>query len=322
MKKALRPLIAALVFGAIVLAGFSFFGDAGQILAELQGIHPGWVAAALGLAVSNYLLRMTKWNYFLRLLGQRVPRGRSAAVFFAGLSMSMTPGKLGELLKALLLKDLSGVPVAITAPVVLGERLTDLLSLVVMITGGVWVLGYGRNILFLATAMCGMVVLGVLYPPFTRGVLWVAARTPGVRKMAGPLGEAFGNMAALLAVGPMVWATLLSAAAWSLECVAFWLILRGLGVVDAPLLQATFVYALGTVAGAVSMLPGGLVATEGSMVFLLTEVLGMTTLPVAVAATLLVRLCTLWFATFLGAGVLLGHPGTRAALVRVELARD
>ncbi len=319
MKKALRPLLLALVFGAIVLAGFTIFTDASAIIEVLQRIHPGWIAAALGLAFSNYLLRMLKWNFFLRLLGQDVPRGRSAAVFFAGLSMSMTPGKLGELLKALLLKDLSGVPVATTAPVVLGERLTDLLSLVVMITGGVWILGYGWDVLLLATAMCGCVVLGVLYPPFTRLVLWVAARTPGVKKMAGPLREAFENMAALLAFGPMAWATVLSAAAWFLECVAFWLILRGLGVADAPLLQATFVYALGTVAGAVSMLPGGLVATEASMVLLLTEVLDLTTMPVAVAATLLVRLCTLWFATFLGAGVLLGHSGTRGALVRVDL---
>ncbi len=311
--------MAAMVFGAIVVAGFAFFGDAGDLLAVLGRIHPCWIAAALGLALSNYLLRMTKWNFFLRLLGQEVPRGRSAAVFFAGLSMSMTPGKLGELLKALLLKDLQGIPVAATAPVVLGERLTDLLSLVIMITGGVWVLGYGWDVLLLATAMCGMVVLAVLYPPFTRAALWVAARVPGVRKMAEPLREALENMAALLAFGPMAWATILSAAAWFLECIAFWLILGGLGVTDAPLLQATFVYALGTVAGAVSMLPGGLVATEGSMVLLLTEVLGMTTLPVAVAATLLVRLCTLWFATFLGVGVLLGHPGTRGALVRVEL---
>ena len=321
MKKALRPLLVALVLGAIVVAGFAFFADADQILVELGRLHPGWIFAALGLAFSNYLLRMAKWNYFLRLLGQDVPRGRSGAVFFAGLSMSMTPGKLGELLKALLLKELQGVPVATTAPVVLGERLTDLLSLVLMITGGVWILGYGWDVLLLATAMCGVVVLAVLYPRFTRVILWVAERLPGVKKMAGPLREAFENMAALLAFGPMVWATLLSAAAWFLECLAFWLILRGLGIDTAPLLAATFVYALGTVAGAVSMLPGGLVATEASMVLLLTEVLDLTTMPVAVAATLLVRLCTLWFATFLGAAVLLGHPGTRAALVKADLKK-
>ena len=321
MKKALRPLVAALVFGAIVVAGFAFFTDAEKIVAELRHIHPGWIAATLGLALSNYLLRMAKWNYFLRVLGQDVPRGRSAAVFFAGLSMSMTPGKLGELLKALLLKDLQGVPVATTAPVVLGERLTDLLSLVVMITGGVWWLGYGWDVLILATSLCGLVVLAVLHPPFTRGVLWIAARVPGIRKMTEPLRAAFENMAALLAFGPMLWATILSVAAWFLECVAFWLILGGLGVSDAPLLQVVFVYALGTVAGALSMLPGGLVATEGSMIFLLTKVLGMTTMPVAVAATLLVRLCTLWFATFLGVAVLLGHRGTRGALVRVEMGK-
>jgi len=321
VSRALRSLAAALVLGAIVVAGFAFFADAGRIFSELQRIHPGWIMAALGLAFSNYLLRMAKWSFLLGVLGERVPWGRSAAVFFAGLSMSMTPGKLGELLKALLLKDLHGTPVASTAPVVLGERLTDLLSLVIMITGGVWWLGYGWDVLLAATLMCALVVLAVLYPPLASAVLWVAGRIPGMRKMAGPLREAFENTAALLAVGPMVWATVLSVVAWSLECVAFWLILGGLGVPDAPLLQATFVYALGTVAGAVSMLPGGLVATEGSMVLLLTEVLGMTTMPVAVTATLLVRLCTLWFATFLGAGVLLGHPGIRGAQVRVELVK-
>ncbi|MBM4371795.1 MAG: flippase-like domain-containing protein, partial [Deltaproteobacteria bacterium] len=174
--KALRPLLAALVLGALVLAGFAFLADADQILDAARRLHPGWIASALGLATGNYILRMAKWSYFLRVLGQDVPPSRSGPVFFAGLSMSMTPGKLGELLKALLLRELHGTPVAATAPVVLGERLTDLLSLVLMITGGVWALGYGLDILLAATAMCGVVILGTLHPPTTRLLLRVAAR--------------------------------------------------------------------------------------------------------------------------------------------------
>ena len=50
------------------------------------------------------------------------------------------------------------------------------------------------------------------------------------------------------------------------------------------------------------MLPGGLIATEGSMIALLERTMGIApTGEVATAATLLVRFATLWFGVALGA---------------------
>jgi uncharacterized protein (TIRG00374 family) len=94
----------------------------------------------------------------------------------------------------------------------------------------------------------------------------------------------------------------LSVVAWFFECVALGLILEGLGVV-LPLRAATFVYAFASLAGAVSMLPGGLGVAEGSLTALLAG-LG-TPLPAAAAATLLVRVATLWFAIAVGVATLL-----------------
>ena len=107
---------------------------------------------------------------------------------------------------------------------------------------------------------------------------------------------------ALLAPSALIVALGLSVVSWFFECVALGLILEGLGVV-LPLRAATFVYAFASLAGAVSMLPGGLGAAEGSLTALLAG-LG-TPLPEAAAATLLVRCATLWLAVALGVVTLL-----------------
>jgi uncharacterized protein (TIRG00374 family) len=102
---------------------------------------------------------------------------------------------------------------------------------------------------------------------------------------------------ALLAPRALAVALALSIVAWFLECLAFALILDGLAV-PLPLRSATFVYAFASLAGAISMLPGGLGVAEGSLTALLAG-LG-TPLPEAAAGTLLVRAATLWLAVALG----------------------
>ena len=59
-------------------------------------------------------------------------RGRSLVIYLAGLSMSITPGKVGEVLRSTLLKASDDVPFTRTAPIVVADRLTDLGALVVL----------------------------------------------------------------------------------------------------------------------------------------------------------------------------------------------
>jgi uncharacterized protein (TIRG00374 family) len=94
--------------------------------------------------------------------------------------------------------------------------------------------------------------------------------------------------------------------AWFAECLAFFIVILGLGIpASGPLLlQATFIYAIASLLGAISFLPGGLGATEGTMAILLTELSGLEKDP-AIAATLLARFATLWFAVLLGIVALL-----------------
>ena len=119
----LLGLLAVVVFAALLA-----YGDVRQIGALLARFPPGWFAAAAGLAVLNYALRYIRWAMYLRALNIRVPHSVCLLVFLAGLALSITPGKVGELLKSVWLSQRAGVPVAQSAPAVVMERLTDVVA--------------------------------------------------------------------------------------------------------------------------------------------------------------------------------------------------
>ncbi|MCL4370392.1 MAG: lysylphosphatidylglycerol synthase domain-containing protein [Chloroflexi bacterium] len=75
------------------------------------------------------------------------------------------------------------------------------------------------------------------------------------------------------------------------------------------------ILALATLVGSLSMLPGGLGAAEGSVAVLLVSTVGLAS-DLAVAATLLIRLCTLWF------GVSVGLVALGLLLRRTEIGAE
>jgi len=72
----------------------------------------------------------------------------------------------------------------------------------------------------------------------------------------------------------------------------------GLGV-NRPFLLIVFVFAVSSLLGVLSMLPGGIGAVEAGLYGQFVAVANLST-GVAGALTLVIRLATLWFATFLG----------------------
>jgi len=262
------------------------------------------VVPVLVLSLGNYLVRFQRWQLYLRRSGVPLATGLSLRIFFTGLVMSVTPGKLGEVLKAYLVKLHTGTPVSRTGPVVVAERLTDLLALVVLLFVGALVYRTGWLELVVSGAVAFVLVVALASPHAASAVLHLLERIGPARPYVERVERAYANMRFLLRPSLLVQATLLGTLAWFCECLGFALVLHGLGVPE-PVARATFIYALSTLVGALLLLPGGLGGTEGSMVAML--VADGSKPAIAVAATFLTRVATLWFAVLLGALVLLGN---------------
>jgi glycosyltransferase 2 family protein len=292
------------VLTVVVFAGLFLFGDAGQVTSALAQFDMRAFAVVIGLTTVGYLVRFVKWELYLDELDIDVPRTTSLTVFFSGLMMVVTPGKAGEVWKAWLLRDMEDVPASKTTPVVGAERITDVVSLAVLASVGV--VAYGRSPAILAAVVVAFVAgLGLLQ--WRAGCLRIlswAEGLPVVGEYADEFETFYESTYVLFRFRPLALATVLSIAAWALEGIALWVTLAGFGV-EVSILAAVFVFALGSVIGAVSLLPGGLGAAEASMTGLLLTF--SVAEPIAVAATLVVRVGTLWYAAVLGFAVFSVH---------------
>ena len=322
MKRTARQLLLVTTAGIAVLAAFSVYADVSELGDRLAGF--GWWAfvAALGLAVANYAIRMVRWFLYLDLCDLAVPFRIRALVFLSGFALSITPGKLGELIKSYLLRETCAIPITRSAPIIIAERVTDLIALLILGLAGVAFYGvaHGMVVAGAAVIIIGLVILS--WSTLAHGIIAVATRPRPLRRFADRLRRLYDGLTGLMRPRPLTWATGLGVIAWLAECVGFSLIISAFPGTDVPLGLAILIYAATTVAGALSFLPGGLLVTEASMTLFLVEASRGVDQPTAVAATILTRLATLWFAVAIGLLALAVlrrvAPAAARALVEVE----
>jgi Predicted integral membrane protein len=300
-RKLRNKLIAGIFFGAVVMTVLAVWADFAKLKSVLLRFSWGYLPVIFVCVMLGYLGRFLKWQLYMRTLRIDISAGLSARIFFSGLSMAVTPGKVGEVMKSFLLQRTHGVDVVRTAPTVFAERLTDLMAMLFLAGVGAGVLAIGKEFIAIGVACTALLIGLVQYQPLAEKVLDLLARLPWL-EAHGPKLRHLYDSAYLLIQGRLLVATfVISVTAWFMECLALYLIFKGYGL-SYSLLEATFVLSLGSIIGGASMLPGGLGAAEGSMLGLLVYLGADRTL--ATGATLLVRFGTLWFGVIGGFTIL------------------
>ncbi len=260
-----------------------------------------YLPAILGLTLLNYLLRGVKFHYYLLQIGARLPLRESFRIFVAGFPLAVTPGKTGEALKGVWIEQKSGVPTARGVAVVLAERVSDGLAVLLLSTLGVVAYPqYWPAFAFILGALL-LVILVSQIRPLAEKLLDFGERLPPVSRFVHHLREFYEGSFTLFRPQTTLLAVALGTVSWLGEGLGFYLVLRGLGLPPAgeTLSLAVFTLAFSTVVGAASALPGGLGAAEASIAGMLVLLLGLPESQ-ATAATLLIRFATLWFGVALG----------------------
>ena len=304
MERLKKNFILALVLGLAVYLVLAIVSGLEDLRDALSGFDFFLIPVILGLVSLSYAVRFVRWTYYLRLLKVRVPLRANAAIFAAGLSMTISPGKLGEVLKSVFIKDVAGTPVSRTAPAVVAERATDGTGMVLWGLLGALAFSFGPWLLLLFLALTGVGIAVLRSRRLSLLAEKALRKLPLLDRLAPHVEDFHGASNELLALRPLVVASGISFLGWGLECAAVYLCALGVGA-EEPFLVVVFVFAVSSLAGAASMLPGGIGAAEAGMAGMFTAVAGLSG-GLAVALTFIVRLTTLWFATLLGvAGLLL-----------------
>jgi uncharacterized protein (TIRG00374 family) len=290
LKRSAIILVAVMsIYGSVALwAGRGGWG------VTLAVISVRDIFILIGLVLVGFLLRAGRWHYYIRVLHWEVPLLHSITAFVASIALTVTPAKSGELAKVVLLRSQHEISLSQGAGVLLIERLGDLFAVVVITIGGLTLfIDLSRYVLVSVILLCAALFVAAT----SRVVLVRAQAIPKLRALSSKLLNILNAVQQLLRPLPLLIGVSIALAAWSCEALAFHFLVSRLNIHNSILVSFS-IYGLSTLAGALSMLPGGLGGVEAVMAFLLTRL----AIPASVAAIVVVvfRLCTLWLFSFIG----------------------
>ncbi len=303
-----RLLALHALVSVLALAGVVWFFSR-QDLPRLPSFSmvAGPLAAAIGLYAVATLLRGERWY---RLLGARGTRGDAYAVTTVGyMGNNALPARAGDLLKAILSANATGLARRDAFGTLVAERLLDVLALglvlgVLVLAGGLPLGLSTGTLLLLAGAIALLLGLALLVAPRLRGGLAsVLVPSRGLLSARG---------AGLLALSVVLW--LFEGGVYA--------VLGGVAGLDLSLSDGLYVMALANVAAMVPAAPG-YIGTFDAAVLLGVRLTGAGAAGIALTYVVLVRFVLFAPITVVGLVALLvryGGPRTARSALRARTA--
>lgn len=333
MQSYRRQVAAGLLFISLALIAVVLVTGAGTLREKLDHFPLAYFVPVLALKVLNWALRYVEWRYFLGVIGVRTTwRGPTAPatasapptlrerdsviLWLAGLTLAISPGKLAEVLKALVLRHLTGVEFSRSAPVIFMERLVDGLAVIVLAALGLAFVagslpgsdlsaGYAVVVLIGTTAALIAGITLVQVRPLALAVIDRSARWPLVGRFHAAIRTLYESSYDLLKLRHLAPMTLVGMGAYFSDAAGFYLLLRGLGIPGSATLfaQAVFILGFSVIVAALSAMPGGAGGRELTVGAMLTGVVGLSRAD-AGTATFLISLFQVWVGVVLGLAII------------------
>lgn len=297
-----RSFIFGIVLAVVVYLVIMILSGWEALIHNLFRINLVVVILAMLLSLANYILRFLKWHLFTQSLELEISLKDNFQIFFAGLCLSITPAKVGEAIRAFLLRKKGTSDLSKGLASTFSERLIDLLAVTLLALIGIFFLGSQQSVSYFPLLV--LILFGILFGVliFLYDPLYKIIRRIFYLKPWASIGTKIDGFRSDVIVtfhySTFLGALCLGIIGWACEGLGFFLLAQNLGI-SITIEVAIFIYATSSLLGALSFLPGGLVVMEGSMELLLADLLTIKP-PLAGALIILIRMTTLWFGVTLG----------------------
>jgi uncharacterized protein (TIRG00374 family) len=292
-----KKIIFSVIIGMLIFSLNSLYSDAKELMNVFIKFNYIWLPVILILAPLNYTFRFLKWNYYLKLINVNIRLRENIIIFLSGFSMTITPGKLGELLKTYMLKQKYCIPISLTAPLVFTERLTDAISMLILSCFGMLAFNYGVGALTVISIVIIAGIIIVQNKSLCLKIIDKSGKIPFLKNRAEQLHNFYNSTFVLFKWKSLLIAVLIGVISWAFEGFVIYYTLLAMGY-HISILASIFVVSFSSIIGAVTMLPGGLFAAEGSIIGILI-LMGFPKV-IAGGATIVTRFATLWLGVIIG----------------------
>jgi len=305
IKKQEKKIFLIFVLSILFYTGFILFADVKKILSVSAKFNWKIIPLLLSFSFLNYLFRFFRWHYLLKKINISLPVRKSFPIFFSGISMTVTPGKMGEVLKAYLVKKETGNRFSEMVPLLVFERMTDGVAMIVLALGGIYF--FRQSIIFFVFS--SFLVIAFTIFVYAKNFIVNLIKKFEIRffhiKILDFAVIFFENSQKLLTGKNLLVAVGLGIIAWAFEGISLFLLVNQFnsGATHQLPLQSLFyclfIFSFSSIAGFLVLIPGGVGVAEGSITSFLMLFFNMA-LPQAIFITLVFRFVTLWFGVSLG----------------------
>ncbi len=251
------------------------------------------VLPLLLVSLTATLIKGVRWYYLLKESGIELRFRDTYLIYLAGLIGVVTPAKVGDVVKSVLLKKKFGFRHRVVLPTILMERITDVISLCILSLLGV--LRAGSAIKYIAIGVFATFLMVFILKSDTVLSLLLSRIGKGSKRTAARV--ILRNTRKLMKLRVITISTVIDSAGWVVEATILYYLIHLYGY-NMGFASTIFTYVFSVLAGVLIFLPGGLGATDVSMVALLV----WNGIPAATATsiTALFRIFTFWFHAGMG----------------------
>lgn len=269
MKKLRQKLLIGIITLCLVVTIIIVLNDFSTLAALILNCEIRYLLMAFCCIVTTYSLRFLKWHLLLKFIRTKISLHDQIVYYLASLAFGLTPGKLGETIKAYFLRKDYRVHYSASIYVILAERLCGLLGSLLLLLSVLLLRGkYSEGYIYYLIIM--VLIISLFLMLFKSGrvlklFLRIIACLPFLKTKKIFFKHLFKHIS-ILSAEPLFYAgILLSWLYWTFEGLTFWNILRSINY-NLPITSAFTIFALSSIIGGLSMMPGSLGVLETGMI--------------------------------------------------------
>ena len=291
-------IIFVLVAAIGIYAIFLFLSDFSIILEKISNFKINYLPLILLLVSASWVPLIIKWHFLLKNSEINIPLTKSIAVFFSGAAFEITPGQIGTLIKSQLLKTSSNISRTKTVPIVIVEKIYDLIGAILASVIGIIILGMEFYLIIIAISSLVVIFFFMYHKPASELFFNRITKLKFFSKYVENISEFYEIVKKSTNVKAATICILLALTYWFMVSAAAYYTLIAFDVNILDYLKVLAIYTTSSLLGAISFIPGGIGVTEGSITGLLT--LNGIDISTALILSVMIRILILWFSVCVG----------------------
>ena len=293
-----RNFLLVVVSIIVLYIAFLIVSDFSVIREKIFDFNTDYLPIILLLAPLSWVIIFFRWHLLLKNSNITVPKKENFKIYMAGFAMSVTPGKVGELIKSQFLKSKYGISRKNTLPIILSEYFYNIIGVLAVSILGVYYFEFSLYVIILTSGMIITALTIISSETFFKKFVNLISKRNFLKKYVSSLSDSHIILKKSTRGKIFIISSALTVAFWLTEALIVYFVFLSFNILNFEFFKIVAIYTTSLILGIVSFLPMGVGVVEGSLAgFLSYEGVDIS---IALTLVILIRIFTRWYGVIVG----------------------